>query len=665
MNALTKALNQSRAVFNSAYESALTAKAGFDVTAPSTALGAWDQYKGQAQARKKYSQFRGHVFSAVDAIASAASKQAVCVGRRIDQTNGKPKSSKIQSPFQRSKAVEDNIELLPNHFLVNKMRMPNPYQTLSNFIYMFVSNLCLTGFGYVIGDETKEGTHFYAVPTSWVTPVHEKGPFSEFKVKNPRDPNSESVTLTRDQVGFDMLPNPADPLSGLAPATSQNEALLIDENIQACQVQFFKHIINPSALVTVGRNPHPDVPGGVRPRLSAAQRRQVYAAIAKVMQGVENYGQPAIIDGMIEKIERLTATQNEIGWEKSEKTVRSRILSAFSIHPFILGEAISVGGHAQAEIIWGLFYDRVNVYLNRLSGVLTSFAGPFASLSDDLTIWLEKLVYENPERKSKNIENGFKNKVVLLNEYRTHLGLGPSDQEYVLDKQDAQLVATIAEKCKAGSIEVEQAVTTLVAMGIPQKDAKKIAGKGPDKSEMQLPPNPNGNPPTPARIEQDQPATETDQLEFDANELEESLKVLQSFRKPEIIADHILEKSERLLLDHKAKYDHIDFSVTDAMVKEAKQGLEWRREHGRGGTAVGIARARDISNGKDLSPDTWRRMKAFFDRHEVDKKAEGFRPGEDGYPSNGRISWSLWAGDPGYSRAKKIVGQMNAVDGKD
>ena len=100
----------------------------------------------------------------------------------------------------------------------------------------------------------------------------------------------------------------------------------------------------------------------------------------------------------------------------------------------------------------------------------------------------------------------------------------------------------------------------------------------------------------------------------------------------------------------------------DAMRREAERGLEWRREFGRGGTAVGIARARDISNGRDLPIDTVRRMKAYFDRHEVDKDAEGFRPGEDGYPSNGRIAWALWGGDPGYSWARRIVAAENDDD---
>ncbi|MFZ9066265.1 MAG: phage major capsid protein [bacterium] len=94
---------------------------------------------------------------------------------------------------------------------------------------------------------------------------------------------------------------------------------------------------------------------------------------------------------------------------------------------------------------------------------------------------------------------------------------------------------------------------------------------------------------------------------------------------------------------------------TDGMVSEARKGLDWRKEFGRGGTEVGIARARDIANRKDLPIETINRMKSFFARHEVDKKAEGFRPGEKGYPSNGRIAWALWGGDAGKSFANKYA----------
>lgn len=107
------------------------------------------------------------------------------------------------------------------------------------------------------------------------------------------------------------------------------------------------------------------------------------------------------------------------------------------------------------------------------------------------------------------------------------------------------------------------------------------------------------------------------------------------------------------------------YEPTGGMKEEAQRGLDWRREFGRGGTEVGIARARDIVNGKNLSLDTVKRMRSFFARHEVDKQAEGFSPGEEGYPSNGRIAWALWGGDAGKSWAEDIVEDESEDEGDD
>jgi HK97 family phage prohead protease len=114
-----------------------------------------------------------------------------------------------------------------------------------------------------------------------------------------------------------------------------------------------------------------------------------------------------------------------------------------------------------------------------------------------------------------------------------------------------------------------------------------------------------------------------------------------------------------------AKYDHIDFTPPAGVREEAAKGLAWRSEYGRGGTAVGVARARDLSNGVNISPETARRMKAFFDRHQGNKQAEGWSPGEAGFPSNGRIAHALWGGDAGQAWANKLVRQINAADEND
>lgn len=112
------------------------------------------------------------------------------------------------------------------------------------------------------------------------------------------------------------------------------------------------------------------------------------------------------------------------------------------------------------------------------------------------------------------------------------------------------------------------------------------------------------------------------------------------------------------------KYAHINFKPSAAMAAEAERGLKWREEFGRGGTEVGVARARDLKNRVNLSPDTVKRMHSFFARHENSKSAEGYRPGEKGFPSNYRIAHALWGGDAGASFAAARVKQMDAADKK-
>jgi hypothetical protein len=93
-------------------------------------------------------------------------------------------------------------------------------------------------------------------------------------------------------------------------------------------------------------------------------------------------------------------------------------------------------------------------------------------------------------------------------------------------------------------------------------------------------------------------------------------------------------------------------------------GLQWREEYGRGGTAVGVARARDLMNGRTLSPDTIGRMVSYFARHAVDGQAEGFNEGEPGFPSAGRIAWELWGGDAGRDWANEMAALIDDAESK-
>jgi len=95
----------------------------------------------------------------------------------------------------------------------------------------------------------------------------------------------------------------------------------------------------------------------------------------------------------------------------------------------------------------------------------------------------------------------------------------------------------------------------------------------------------------------------------------------------------------------------IDLTPTESMANNARRGLELRDKFNRGGTAVGVARARDLANRRKLSPETVARMYSYFSRHEVDKKGKDWDNAER--PSNGKIAWLLWGGDSGYAWARQ------------
>jgi hypothetical protein len=95
------------------------------------------------------------------------------------------------------------------------------------------------------------------------------------------------------------------------------------------------------------------------------------------------------------------------------------------------------------------------------------------------------------------------------------------------------------------------------------------------------------------------------------------------------------------------------FKPPEAARTAAKYALELRRKWGRGGTAVGVARARDLSGGKNVSRSTVARMSS-FGRHLAQKESNP----PDGGPSAQRIAIGLWGGRAGISWAKSVMERL-------
>jgi HK97 family phage portal protein len=129
--------------------------------------------------------------------------------------------------------------------------------------------------------------------------------------------------------------------------------------------------------------------------------------------------------------------------------------------------------------------------------------------------------------------------------------------------------------------------------------------------------------------------------------------------------DEDVDKEINFLLQEEKALSDINTVPTSEMAEEAKRGLELRKKFKRGGTAVGVARANQLVAKERLSISTVKRMYSFFSRHEVDKRAEGFRQGEEGYPSAGKVAWLLWGGDSGFAWSKRKRQQIMTEEDKE
>ncbi len=103
-----------------------------------------------------------------------------------------------------------------------------------------------------------------------------------------------------------------------------------------------------------------------------------------------------------------------------------------------------------------------------------------------------------------------------------------------------------------------------------------------------------------------------------------------------------------------------DHKPTKKMAANAEKGLKLRDEFDRGGTEVGVKRAKQIVDGGPMSDDDVKAMHSYFARHGVDKDGKAHDWGDDKDPSAGYIAWLLWGGDEGKAWADR---QREKIDG--
>lgn len=116
------------------------------------------------------------------------------------------------------------------------------------------------------------------------------------------------------------------------------------------------------------------------------------------------------------------------------------------------------------------------------------------------------------------------------------------------------------------------------------------------------------------------------------------------------------------------KYNEDWFVPPKGVQQAAERGLKNRKKYGRGGLSnkqaseqgigSGVQRAVNLKNGNKVSPQTIKRMKSFFARHEKNKDSRM----PDGSPGAGKIAWDLWGGSAGKRWAESTARKMENAD---
>lgn len=86
-------------------------------------------------------------------------------------------------------------------------------------------------------------------------------------------------------------------------------------------------------------------------------------------------------------------------------------------------------------------------------------------------------------------------------------------------------------------------------------------------------------------------------------------------------------------------------------------------EASKEGIGSGVQRATNLANGDTVSPETIKKMVAFFARHKKNSTLSAEHKGEP-WNDKGYVAWLLWGGDAGEKWANKVRGQMEAADSK-
>jgi len=511
----------------------------------------------------------------------------------------------------------------------------------------------------------------WPMPSQWVSVVPDKQNFIGGYVYGPSE--SEAMHFERDEVIHFKRPNPDSLFYGLGKVEAAYGVIEANRAVHEMDLATFANHARPDYAVVVG---------GPTRRNDLDQFEQ---HVSERLRGTRKSGQFLAVSGDV-KFEPLNFPPKDIG---GREEIVEEIAAVFGVPVSML--KANDPNLASATAGFGQWRESTILPLLRMDeDVLNQVLLPMFGIEDDAC-----LAYDNPVPKDKAFDLQQRQTAVTggwltLNEARLEQGLEPNDNPladellfggqalgsqaqpdfgfnaYGTEDDDEKVIeAEVEEIEEIEAIEPDSKSIDFMALkGILNDvaDCKIASAAGiqlcktmglseADAREMVLSQSVLAMDHHRKQVGATQIDLYATQEEAEARAREMGCEGFHTHEGPDgtlyMPCAQMSEYTDLTGLEHAEKaLEDIDLSPTSEMREMAERGLRLREEHGRGGTEVGVARARDIKNGENLSVETVGRMASFFSRHRVDLDAPAADPSHEDYPSAGVIAWLLWGGDP-------------------
>lgn len=540
------------------------------------------------------------------------------------------------------KAYQGETEL-DQHPILSLLQRPNPMQAGVEYFQAVYSYLLLSGNNYSIrSDVAGEVRELYLLrpdrvrvkPSKTTTPEG-----YEYVINGKVVKTYDSNPLTGEaEVKHMKLYNPLDDFYGLSPLMAA--AVDIDNHnaINKHNISLLNNGARPSGAIVF----KPTSDRGMPIQLSDGQRQQLQDDLDVKFKGPANAGRPLLLEGDFDWRE-MGLSPKDMDFLQQRNMAAKDIALCFGVPSQLIGIPDSQTYSNVQEARLALYEETIMPLARRIQSDLNEWLSP--TYGDDIRIEYDfdaiPAMVERRRRIYENVTQAVREGIISRNEARERLGLEP-----ITGGDDVYIAANLfplgtTETAPAEGQEAEQ----------DGKDAYGMDAEAKQEIEKDV---------FTTEVEAEDRAEQIGCVGTHSHETANGAV----FMPCESHDDYDRLTSEVLDDDAKAESD-IDTTPTESMAKEAERGLAMRKEFNRGGTEVGVARAVQLVSRERLSPRTVRRMHSFFSRHEVDKRATGFRQGEEGYPSAGKIAWLLWGGDSGQTWARRKTAQLDKErDGK-